>query len=127
VPVGLANFSFDHQKDARHSFHVTLGPAGPVAFQPSNQHAQDALVIDELAPAPTQQAEFLKQFPLGIRNTRQICKAVRRKKLLGFLLVTGEMNKANLRSFGFNLSSKLAELGDRLAAKGSTELPQEYQ
>jgi len=37
------------------------------------------------------------------------------------------MNEANLRSSGFNLFSKFAELGDRLAAKRSTELPQEYQ
>jgi hypothetical protein len=37
------------------------------------------------------------------------------------------MHKRDARAFGFDLRTKIGELGDRLAAKGSAEMAQEHE
>src|SRR5205823_5005591 len=63
---------------------------------------------------------------MGIGKTRKIVQFVWSKEFCGALFGT-EMHKCQACSFGFNLWANSGELGDRLAAKRSTKMPQKNQ
>jgi len=63
---------------------------------------------------------------MGIGKTRKIVQFVWSKKFRGALF-GAEMHKRQACSFSFNLWAKSSELGDRLATKRSTKMPQKDQ
>jgi hypothetical protein len=114
------------QESARHALYVAGGKARKIAIQPGHQETIDAFAVQVLPPLSPRQPEGLIKFSIGIGKTWQVVQFVRSKKLRGAFFGT-EMHKGQTGSFGFNLGTKSGELGDRLAAKGSTKMAQENE
>jgi hypothetical protein len=105
VPVRLANLALYQQKHSRHPLDIACRQARPMPLQPSLQHPHDAFRIDVLPPACSRQPEFFVQLPFGIRDARNIVEPVRRKESRGLRVISGKMDKRELRALRFNLCS----------------------
>lgn len=124
----MAEGGFDlvllQEKGAGHALNIAGGEAAEVAIHPGEQHAGDAFAVEILAELGAAQAEGLVEFALRIGEARQVVEMVGGKEFCGALL-GAEMNKSDARAFLFDWRAKFAELGDRLAAEGSTKMTEE--
>jgi hypothetical protein len=72
------------------------------------------------------QAKGIIQFAGGIGETGKIVELVRSEKICGALF-GAQVDESQGGAFGFQLRTKFAELGDRLATKGSAKVAEEDQ
>jgi hypothetical protein len=126
VPKAMFDQIVLQQEGARHALYVTCGKARKIAVHPGHQQAIDAFTVEILPPLGPRQPEGLIKLSVRIGKTRQIVQFVGSKKLRGACFGT-KMHKGQTGSFGFNLGTKSGQLGDRLAAKGSTKMAQENE
>lgn len=98
-----------------------------MTMPPRLEHPQNAFRINVLPPIGAEKPKSLVQASVGIRDARHVLQLVWRKEFLRFGVVVGEMHEGELRSFGGDLFANVSELGDRLAAKCSTKVPQKHQ
>src|SRR5208283_2590104 len=67
------------------------------------------------------------ELPFGVCDSRHIRQSVRRKEFLSLPVIYGKMNECDLRTLRFDFLANIPQLGDRLAAKRSTKMPQKDQ
>lgn len=101
---------------------VARGSTGPMPLQPRDNHAKDAFVIQILIPSGAHQSKGAIEITLGIGDAGEVREIVWGEEFLRFLVSVGKVDEGKLGALGFNLGSEFAELGDRLATKGSTKV-----
>jgi hypothetical protein len=69
----------------------------------------------------------LIEFTRWVANSRHIFQFVLAEKLPGLLIAIGKVHEHQARAPFLDCFPKFAQLGDRLAAKRSTEMPQKHQ
>jgi hypothetical protein len=126
VPERFLNLSVPQKKCSRHALHVTRGRPNKMPLQPRKKHPIDALTIEILTKLGANQPKRLIELRIRIGKTRNISKFVGGEKSFGLFFRT-QVDKRQLRPAAFDLRAFFRELGDRLAAKGSTEVPQKRQ
>lgn len=67
------------------------------------------------------QAESVIELAVGIGKTREVVEVIRGEKF-GGAVFGAEVYKGDARALGFELRTKVRELGDRLATEGSTKV-----
>ena len=98
-----------------------------MAVEPSHHHARKAFRVERLAPVRAHQAERLIQMAFRVGDARRIIQAAKREIFLGLRRVVRQMHEGKLHALRFDLPTEFAQLGDRLAAKRSTKVPQKNQ
>jgi len=127
VAKGFFYFVIHDQKCARHSFHIPRRRSRPVPLKPGDQHAQNAFVIEILMPFRVRQPERLVELAGWVANSRHIFQLMLAKKLPRLFVAVCKVYECQPRAICLDCFSKFAQLGDRLAAKRSTKMPQKYQ
>jgi hypothetical protein len=122
VAEGFANGAIFDEENARHPFDIARGSAEPMAIAPGFEGAQNTLVIEELPPVGTQQAEGFVELATGIGNARDGGQAVGSEKLLRLLIVIGKMNENELCAEGFDLGTQFGDVVNGFAAEGTAEV-----
>ena len=98
-----------------------------MTLPPRSQHPRDAFQIKVLSPVCPDESKRLVQPPFGIRDARNTLQLVRRKEFLRSGLIIGEVDEGELHAPKFDIVADFSQLGDRLATKRSTEVPQKNQ
>ena len=98
-----------------------------MTLQPRPQHPSDAFQIEVLPPICPNKSKRLVQPPFGIRDARNAFQLVRHKEFLRLGFVIGEMDEGELHAPEFDIVADFSQLGDRLAAKRSTKMPEKNQ
>ena len=114
------------QERARHALYIAGRETDKIAIEPGRQHAIDAFAVQILAQFGTGQSKSFIQLAVGISKARQIIQLIRSEKFR-CALFRAKVHKRNVRALVFDLRAEFRELGDRLAAKGSTKVAKEHQ
>ena len=126
----MAKRSFDlvvlQKECARHALHVTGGKANEMALEPGHQQAVDAFAVEILAELGAQEVKSFVELAVGVGKARKVVQFVGRKKF-GGALFRAEMHEGDACALGFDLRTKVGELGDRLAAKSSAKMAKKDQ
>lgn len=126
----VAKSGFDvgaaQKKGAGHTLHIAGRQTDKVSVQPGEDHAVDAFAIQILAEFGVSEAKSVIKFALGIGESRQIVELIGGKEFRGAIF-RAQMNKGQSGTLGFNLRAEFSELGDRLAAKSSTEMTEKNE
>jgi hypothetical protein len=97
-----------------------------MAIQPGHYHAKNAFPIEILSKLRARQAKRVVKRSFHVLKPGNIGEPIRSEENSGFVFCP-QVYESKFRSLGFDLGAFLGQLGDRLAAKCSAEMPQKNQ